>query len=80
MKNSTINKFYIIQSIIAFYLVYLKTEIWWYGLIGTIILPVFSGLLEGLSRKKSGSPFFVLMYPRYFFISTLILVLYYFVF
>ena len=75
MKNSTINLFFIIQTIIVFLVIWFKTDVWWYGLLGGFIVhPALCGLVEGVTRPKLS-----LMYPRYFYISTVFIVLYYFV-
>ncbi len=75
MKNSIINSLYSTQTIIVFSIVWFKSGVWWHGLIGIIIHLIISGFLEGLTRGKYNS-----RYPRYFYISALILLVYYFVF
>jgi hypothetical protein len=81
MRNSTINLLFNIQSIVVFSIVWYKSGVWWHGFIGLLIHMIISGGLEGITRamykseyKRSGYN----RYPRYFYISTMIILAYYF--
>ena len=74
MRDSTINLFYSIQTIIVFGVIWFKSEVWWYGLLaGFLVHPMLVAVVEVLFRPR-GYP----RYPRYFFFSAVFVVLYFF--
>jgi len=47
MSENNIQSFYVISGILSLALTWLKTGVWWYGIIfGWIILPILGGLLN----------------------------------
>ena len=81
MRNSTINLLFNIQTILVFSIVWYKEGVWWYGLIGLLIHTIISGALEGITRSMYKSEYkrsAYNRYPRYFYISIIIILVYYF--
>ena len=80
MREKTINNIYALQTIVIFIVIWFKSGVWWYGLIGTIVVPMTAGLLQGLYTnivlKIRGYP--PKRYPIMFYFSVIILVVYYF--
>ena len=82
MRENTINTIYLIQNPIIFFIVWFKTEVWWQGLVGIILLPIICGIIHGIFTgivlKIRGRPF--QKYPIMFYFEVIILAIYYFIF
>jgi hypothetical protein len=82
MRENTINNIYSLQTIVIFCVIWFKSGVWWHGLVGTIVVPMTAGLLQGLYTNivlkiKGYSP---PRYPIMFYCSAIVLAVYYFIF
>jgi|TARA_R100000654_G_scaffold66778_1_gene95144 hypothetical protein len=83
MTETNIRLGYIIQNICIFSVVWYKSGVWWHGLIGTLLIALIGGAVNGIYiaiRTKIAGYQTTETYPNAFYMCALVLAYYYFLY